>query len=118
MKIISQAAMYLDPTGMTQEQIVETVGRTCYKSEDKITPESSDKFVASVEKNKHHAMIEFGFIYLKITDIDFLEWFMATRPRWIRMIDQYAVGNFRAFYDWYNAWLNGEFMVEKDFFDQ
>ena len=118
MNIILQAATYLDPTGMTQEQIVETVGRTCYKSEDKITPESADKFVASVVKNGHHAMIEFGFIYLKITDIDFLEWFIATRPRWIRVVDEYAVGNFRAFYDWYNAWLNGEFMVEKDFFDQ
>ena len=31
---------------ITPEQFIETVGRTCYKSEDKITDTSAAKFVA------------------------------------------------------------------------
>jgi len=37
---------------------LEKVGRTCYKSEDKITEESAPKFVRMISKRGHHAMIE------------------------------------------------------------
>lgn len=40
------------------EQHIEKVGRTCYKSEDKITEESASKFVAGLIKRGHEAMIE------------------------------------------------------------
>ena len=118
MKIIKQEAHLLDTTGMTQYQVIEKVGRTCYKSEDKITEDSAAKFVASLVKSSHDAMIEFGYIYMKITDIDFLEFFRETRPHFIHMVGEYAVGNFRAFYDWYKEWLDGKWMIAMDYYDE
>lgn len=117
MKIIKQEAHLLDTTGMSQYQVIEKVGRTCYKSEDKITEDSAAKFVASLVKSGHHAMIEFGYIYMKITDIDFLEFFQETRPHFIHMAGEYAVGNFRAFYNWYKEWLDGKWMINTDYYD-
>lgn len=117
MKIIKQAAYLLDTTGMTQYQVIEKAGRTCYKSENKITEDSAAKFVASLVKSGHDAMIEFGYLYMKITDIDFLEFFQATRPHFIHMVGNYAVGNFRAFYDWYKEWLDGKWMIDADYYD-
>ena len=40
------------------EQFIEKVGRTCYKSEDKITNDSAAKFVGNLIKRGHEAMIE------------------------------------------------------------
>lgn len=37
---------------------LEMAGRTCYKSEDRITDESAAKFVAKLIEHGHHAMIE------------------------------------------------------------
>lgn len=37
---------------------IEFVGRTCYKSTDKITDESAPKFVANLVKRSHEAMLE------------------------------------------------------------
>lgn len=44
---------------------IEKVGRTCYKSEDKITDESAVEFVKSLVKRRHGAMLEHEIIYLK-----------------------------------------------------
>ena len=44
---------------------IERCGRTCYKSEDKITPDSSKKFVDGLIKSKHLSVLEHGTIYLK-----------------------------------------------------
>ena len=117
MKIIKQEAHLLDTTGMSQYQVIEKAGRTCYKSENKITEDSAAKFVASLVKSGHHAMIEFGYIFMKITDIDFLEFFQATKPHFIHMVGEYAVGNFRTVYNWYKEWLDGEWMISMDYFD-
>ena len=43
---------------------IELAGRTCYKSEDKITPVSAEEFVNRMIKSGHHAMLEFGTVYL------------------------------------------------------
>ena len=43
---------------------IESAGRTCYKSEDKITPVSAEEFVNRMIKSEHHAMLEFGTVYL------------------------------------------------------
>jgi len=37
---------------------IEKAGRTCYKSEDKITSDSAKEFVGRMLKSGHHAMIE------------------------------------------------------------
>lgn len=44
---------------------IERVGRTCYKSENKITDESAEKFVSTLIKNGHEAMIEHNLITVK-----------------------------------------------------
>jgi len=44
---------------------IELAGRTCYKSEDKITKTSSKKFVEKLIKLGHTAMLEHGTVYLE-----------------------------------------------------
>lgn len=44
---------------------IERAGRNCYKSESKITSQSSRDFVDRMIKNKHFAMLEHGTVYLK-----------------------------------------------------
>ena len=45
---------------------IELVGRTCYKSEDKITEDSAKPFIDRMTKSQHYAMLEHGTVYLKI----------------------------------------------------
>lgn len=44
---------------------VELAGRTCYKSEDKITFDSANAFVDRMIKSKHLSMLEHGTVYLR-----------------------------------------------------
>lgn len=48
---------------------IELCGRVSYKSEDKITDESSTKFVNRLIDNNHLSVLEHGNIYLKIPDV-------------------------------------------------
>lgn len=45
---------------------IEYAGRICYKSSDKITDTSAKEFVDRMVKSGHHAMLEFGTVYLRI----------------------------------------------------
>lgn len=45
---------------------IEISGRTCYKSEDKITDDSAKEFVDRMIKSGHGAMLEHGTVYLKV----------------------------------------------------
>ena len=45
---------------------IEQAGRTCYKSEDKITEDSAKGFVDRMIKSGHGAMLEHGTVYLSI----------------------------------------------------
>lgn len=44
---------------------IELAGRTCYKSEDKITEDSAKAFVDRMIKSGHGAMLEHGTVYLQ-----------------------------------------------------
>ena len=70
MQIVKQSWEFLNKLdGEAILQLIEIAGRTCYKSEDKITPESSRTFVKKLIDSGHHAMIEHGSITVKmITD--------------------------------------------------
>lgn len=46
-------------------QHIEKCGRTCYKSEDKITEDSAMKFFQGLVNRKHFAMLEHGTVYFK-----------------------------------------------------
>ena len=65
MRIVTPSYKILTPisyNGIDELKAIEKVGRTCYKSEDRITDdgESAKKFVAMLIKNGHEAMIEFS----------------------------------------------------------
>lgn len=54
------------PEGTTIEKWLESVGRTCYKSEDKITEESAPKFIRMLRIRGHHAMLEHAVVSARI----------------------------------------------------
>lgn len=59
MKIIDANVELITPIdGATILKRLEECGRVCYKSEDKITPESAPKFVANILKRGHEAVLE------------------------------------------------------------
>lgn len=71
MKIIKAKAeiLFMDDQRAIDEIYarIETAGRTCYKSENHITPESSRKFAAMVVKNHHEAMLEHASVMVRFT---------------------------------------------------
>lgn len=75
MKLISPKVEYL-PQG-TKDGIydvykqIELAGRTCYKSEDKITEDSAEEFVQRMINSGHLAMLEHGTVYLKFDISEF-----------------------------------------------
>lgn len=69
MKIVEQKAdvtFYLPENGNSIEKEIEKIGRTCYKSEDRITEESYVKFIKNILQRNHLAMIEFGYATARI----------------------------------------------------
>ena len=71
MKLIKQSFEILDQQcgleGIYKQ--IEIAGRTCYKSEDKITEDSAKEFVDRMIKSGHGAMLEHGTVYLKFNVI-------------------------------------------------
>lgn len=67
MKLIHQSAKFIPQEegieGIRKQ--IEKAGRICYKSEDKITEDSSKEFVKRIIDNGHYAMLEHGTVYLK-----------------------------------------------------
>lgn len=60
---------------------IERAGRTCYKSEDKITDTSCEEFVNRMVNSGHGAMLEHGTVYLYIeygSPIDENQYFIGT----------------------------------------
>lgn len=52
------------PSGINK--MIEIAGRTCYKSEDKMTEDSASDFVQRMIKSGHWAMLEHGTVYLSV----------------------------------------------------
>jgi thymidylate synthase (FAD) len=44
---------------------IERAGRTCYKSEAKITEDSAERFVAGIIKSGHHSVLEHEYISVR-----------------------------------------------------
>lgn len=65
MKIVDPSVelLYITPE---PAKLLESAGRTCYKSEDKITDNSAAKFVKMVCKNKHESVIEHAVASFRI----------------------------------------------------
>lgn len=58
MRIIAQSCEWLSPPPPNTLQLIELAGRTCYKSEGKLTPTSAPDFVRKIMKRQHASVIE------------------------------------------------------------
>lgn len=64
--IVPQTATLLSATPEA-EALIELAGRTCYKSEDKITADSAKAFVKMLRTRKHVSVIEHAVATLRFT---------------------------------------------------
>ena len=71
MKIIKPSVIELKQTDLFKH--IELCGRTCYKSEDRITDGSAEKFVNMLREHAHGAMLEHGTVYLEIPNEDIFQ---------------------------------------------
>lgn len=91
-------------------KFIELAGRTCYKSENKITEDSASEFVDRMIKSRHGAMLEHGTIYLTIpiSDIsDPIIYKYILNPyskAFIDFTNSYITTNYRVLVE--NNWLN------------
>jgi thymidylate synthase (FAD) len=65
MKLIRPSIEFLDINTLSLK-LVEKAGRTCYKSEDKITESSYLDFAQKMKQSGHHAMLEFGWCCYRV----------------------------------------------------
>ena len=75
MKLIKQSFEILEQKDFTLvgiKKFIERCGRVCYKSEDKITDTSYERFVRMLENRDHARPLEFGTVHLKMILPDFL----------------------------------------------
>lgn len=59
MRIVNPSVELLSRTAEILK-LIERAGRTCYKSEDRITDESAEAFVRKIIKSGHHSVLEHG----------------------------------------------------------
>lgn len=94
MKLIKQSFEILEQKDFTLvgiKKFIERCGRVCYKSEDKITDTSYEKFVNMLERRDHTRPLEFGTVHLKISSGMLFEEFLQDlvdyklyNPAWIK----------------------------------
>ena len=91
-------------------KFIELAGRTCYKSENKITEDSASEFVDRMIKSGHGAMLEHGTIYLTIPVSD------ISNP----IIYKYILNSYsKIFIDFTNSYIttNYRVLVENNWLD-
>lgn len=74
MKLINQSFEILEQKDFTItgiKKFIERCGRVCYKSEDRTTDDSYEKFVDMLERKDHARPLEFGTVHLKMYISDF-----------------------------------------------
>lgn len=94
-------------------KIIEQAGRTCYKSLDKITPDSAKGFVDRMIKSGHGAMLEHGTVYLKVpVNIDIAPDFLDDVATWTKCkLVQENTGN------WWAITTNYRRIIECNYLD-
>ena len=85
MKLIKSNVTILnqEPGILGMYRHIERVGRVAYRSEDKITDDSWEKFVEMLYKKGHHAVFNLGTVYLTIPkpgNKSIIETLMSTSP--------------------------------------
>lgn len=94
MKLIKQSFEILEQKDFSLigiKKFIERCGRVCYKSEDRITDDSYEKFVNMLVKKDHTRPLEFGTVHLKISSGMLFEEFLQDlvdyklyNPTWIK----------------------------------
>ena len=94
MKLIKQSFEILEQKDFSLigiKKFIERCGRVCYKSEDRITDDSYEKFVNMLVKRDHARPLEFGTVHLKISSGMLFEEFLQDlvdcklyNPAWIK----------------------------------
>ena len=94
MKLIKQSFEILEQKDFSLigiKKFIERCGRVCYKSEDRITDDSYEKFVNMLEKRDHARPLEFGTVHLKISSGMLFDKFLQDlvdyelhNPTWIK----------------------------------
>ena len=91
-------------------KFIELAGRTCYKSENKITEDSASEFVDRMIKSGHGSMLEHGTIYLTIpisdiSDPTIYKYILNPYSKiFIDFTNSYITTNYRVLVE--NNWLN------------
>ena len=67
MQVIKSNVEIITPITNDLLKLIEIAGRTCYKSEDRITDDSAEGFVQRMIKSNHGAMLEHAHVSLRIT---------------------------------------------------
>lgn len=90
---------------------IERVGRTCYKSEDKIAEGTAKKFVNGLAKNHHYAMLEHEYLYFNFPNyndiIHFISGFLVpdshsySLAKYLNISEQYISGSVRAWIEFF-----------------
>jgi thymidylate synthase (FAD) len=89
---------------------IEACGRICYKSEDKITPESAEPFIRNIIKHGHNSVTEMAVLTLRILyDTEsFARQFFQLMPKFLQTDkvekkELLVTGSVRAFRELYKA---------------
>lgn len=91
-------------------KFIELAGRTCYKSENKITKDSASEFVNRMVKSGHGAMLEHGTVYLTIpisdiSDLIIYKYILNPYSKvFIDFTNSYITTNYRVLVE--NNWLD------------
>ena len=127
MKLINQSFEILEQKDFTItgiKKFIERCGRVCYKSEDRITDDSYEKFVNMLESRGHDRPLEFGTVHLQmyISDFHKLRDTLCINNMWNdQWIKYHYVGNLTYVttnYRYYLAIIKVFPSAEKDFVPQ
>lgn len=128
MKLIKQSFEILDQQcgfeGIYKQ--IERAGRTCYKSEDKITENSAKEFVDRMIKSGHGAMLEHGTVYLEFNVKDLYivgeDEYLNQQKKLNNLINKYSTNKYsivkvNQYYNTVFITTNYRVLVENDWLD-
>lgn len=110
MKIINAQASVLVENDPIKK--IEKCGRVCYKSEDKITEDSAEKFVANIIKRGHEAVLEHASFIFQVS----YNVYEDIRDKVIFVENRYPVKMYLRFTDSDGYIVSGNVRAWRDFF--
>lgn len=110
MKIINSQAFVLVENDPIKK--IEKCGRVCYKSEDKITEDSAEKFVANIIKRGHEAVLEHASFIFQVS----YNVYEDIRDKVILVENRYPVKMYLRFTDSDGYIVSGNVRAWRDFF--